>query len=770
MRVPLAAVGFTSIIAQILLMRELVATFYGNELLLGLVLMAWLAWVAGGSWGLAGLAARRGWGTGTFAAGLVLAGTLLLGQMALVRDVRALLGVTPGAFVEFGPMLVAVVLILAPLCLLIGFLFTLGTRLTVEEGGAAGQAYVWESTGAVLGGALFSFLLVRWLDPFQAALLVAALNLAVAVNLLVGGYRNLASNLSLRLLISLLSFAVLTASGLPLGRYLHDATLRWQWSDLAFAADSPYGRLTIQARDGQRVFFENGLLAFETQGTFPEEVAHFPLLAHPDPRNVLLIGGGVAGDLREIVKHPMASVTYVELDPLLIEAARAYLPPEDVAVLRDPRVGLVLTDGRWYVEAAEKAHRPSDGLTSPFDVVILDLPEPATGALNRFYTREFFAEVRDILNPSGVFALGLPSAENYWSPELARRNGSVYHTLRAVFPEVLVLPGEYNFFLASDLPLEADPAVLIGRLTERAIETRWVTPDYIQYVFTTDRFAGVRRELEAMAGVRLNTDLAPICYYYDLMLWLSRFYPNLRGTFPLGGPGVESANLINLGWVAVPLALGVALVRWRRGWAIPTAVAAIGLAGMTLEVVILFAYQVLHGTIYAQVSLVMTAFMGGLALGSAAGNWLLAWRKDERRKTKDDGLPALVLPHSGDLRVRLSSDEVEVRRALIAILIGIIIYSGLFLLVISMTVPAPTLIFPLLALLAGALTGMAFPLAVALIRRNVARAVGMLYGADLVGGCLGALLAAVLFIPLLGIPQTCAIVALVGLAGLLALV
>jgi spermidine synthase len=768
MRVPLAAVGFTSIIAQILLMRELVATFYGNELLLGLVFMAWLAWVAVGSWGLARLAARRQSGIGTFAAGLVFAGTLLPAQMALVRDVRVLLGVTPGAFVEFGPMVAAVILIPAPLCLLIGFLFTLGTRLTVEEGGAASQAYVWESAGAVLGGALFSFLLVRWLNPFQAALLVGAVTLAVAIDLLIGGHKNRVSlrnpvfNPCLRLLISLLLFAVLAASALPLGDFLHHATLRWQWSDLAFAADSPYGRLTIQARDGQRVFFENGLLAFETQGTFPEEVVHFPLLAHPDPHSVLLIGGGVAGDLREILKHPVASVTYVELDPLLIEAARAYLPPEDVAVLRDPRVRLVLTDGRLYVKAAEKAHRTSDGLTSPFDVVILDLPEPATGALNRFYTREFFAEVQGILNPGGVFALGLPSAENYWSPELARRNGSVYHTLRAVFPEVLVLPGEHNFFLASEVPLEADPSVLAGRLTERAIETRWVTPDYIQYVFTTDRFAEVGRELEATAGVRLNADLTPICYYYDLALWLSRFYPNLRQAFPPGGPTAESANLINLGWVAVPLALGVALVRWRRGWAIPIAIAAIGLAGMMLEVVILFAFQVLHGTIYAEVSLVMTAFMAGLALGSAAGNWLLAWCEDERRKTKDDGSPALVL--------RLLSDERGARRALVVLLAAIVVYSGLFPLVISMTVPAPTLIFPLLALLAGALTGMAFPLAVALIRGNVARGVGMLYGADLVGGCLGALLGAVLFIPLLGISQTCGAIALVGLAGLLALV
>ncbi|RLC85146.1 MAG: hypothetical protein DRI79_11785 [Chloroflexi bacterium] len=715
MGVALAAVGFTSTIAQVVLMRELVATFYGNELLFGLVLAAWLAWVAVGSWGLARLAERRQWGTRTFAAGLALAAALFPTQIALVRDVRALLGVTPGAFVEFGPMVVAVVLILAPLCLLGGFLFTLGARLTVEQGSTAGRAYVWESAGAVVGGTLFSFLLIRWLDPFQTALLVAAVNLTVALQLL--------KPVTCSLKRSLICLFLLALAALPLGHHLHTATLRWQWSDLTFAADSPYGRITIQARDGQRVFYENGMLAFETQGTFPEEVAHFPLLMHPDPRSVLLVGGGVAGDVREILKHPVAGVTYVELDPLLIEAAQAHLPPEDAAVLNDPRVTLILSDGRLYVKTARRT----------FDVVILDLPEPATGALNRFYTQEFFEEVHAVLNPGGVFALGLPSAENYWSPELARRNASVYHTLHRVFPEVIVLPGEHNFFLASDAPLETDPAVLAGRLTERGIETRWVTPGYIEYIFTTDRFAQVRQELEATTGVRFNRDLTPICYYYDLVLWLSLFYPNLRGAF-------ESTSLVNLWWVVGLLVLVALLVRWRRGWAVPFAIAGIGLAEMTLEVVILFAFQVLHGYVYAEVSLIVTAFMAGLALGGAASNRLLAvsgW---------------------------------SARRALVAVQAAVAAYSGVFPLLISLPIPAPALVFPLLALLAGYLTGMAFPLAVALMRGSAGRVAGLLYGADLVGGCVGALLAAVLFVPVLGIPQTCVAIALVGLAGLAVLV
>ena len=720
------------------------------------------------------------------AGGLVGAAGLLLVEMALVRGVRLLLRVTPGAFVEFGPMVGAVVLILAPLCLLVGFLFTLGARLTVEQGGTAGRAYVWESIGAVIGGALFSFLLIRYLDPFQTALLVSAVNLAVAS-------RQIANPQSAPCVLTdaitqspfsilhspsstllLLPSCLLLLLSLPLGHSLHTATLRWQWPDLAFVADSPYGRLAVQARDGQRVFYENGLLAFETQGTFPEEVAHFPLLAHPDPREVLLVGGGVAGDLREILKHPGARVTYVELDPLLIEAAQAHLPPQDAAVLDDPRVTLVLTDGRLYVRSARRA----------FDVVILDLPEPATGALNRFYTREFFAEVRAVLNPGGLFALGLPSAENYWSLELARRNGSVYWTLRDVFPQVVVLPGEHNFFLASDVPLEAAPALWAGRLAERGIEARWVTPRYVEYIFTTltgvlarDRFTEVQSQLAATAGVRLNRDLAPICYYYDLVLWLSRFYPDLRETF-------ERASLVNLWWVAVPLVLAVGLVRWRRGGAVPFAIATAGLANMMLEVVLLFAFQVLHGTLYARVSLIVTALMAGLALGGAAGNRFLPpsvppTRGDEKEvpptgadregvRSANPAHPCSQQPLTGVLTRALPTKGASrrVRRALIGVLAGVAVYSGVLPLILRLPVLVPAFVFPLLALVAGALTGAAFPLAVAL---RAGRAVGLLYGADLAGGCLGALLGAALFVPVLGIPQTCAAIALAALAGLMAL-
>ena len=657
MRGALLALGFTTTVAQVLLVRELVAVFYGNELVLGLILAAWLAWGALGA-GLSGrlfscsqrseghIPAQGVLGAGLsgrlfscsqrsedhipaqgvpgvglsdrrascsqkardriLAWGLVALGLLPALQMLLVRAARGLLRVPPGALVEFGPMVGVILLSVAPVCLLAGALFPPLARRLAETGRPAGQAYLWECAGAAAGGALFSFVLIRCLDPFQTAALILIVDLSAALS-----FANLPlANLPLahlplahlplaHLPLANLPLALLLLALLPLASSIHRATLRWQWSDLAFAADSPYGRIVIQARDSQRVFYENGLLMFETQGTDPEEVVHPPLLAHPAPRDVLLIGGAAAGNLREALRHPVARVTVVESDPLLLRAARLHLPPDEAAVLDDPRVTVVLTDGRRFVQTARQT----------FDVVILDLPEPSTGALNRFYTEEFFREVRAVLNPGGILALGLPAAENYWSPELARRNGSIYHTLRAVFPHVLALPGDTTYFLASADPLEADPDLWGWRLTERGIATRWVTASYIRYLFTTDRFAQVREALEATAGVRLNRDLTPICYYYDLALWLSRFTPRLRGFF-------ERTDLLRLNGVALALAVPVGLARVRRRWAVPLAVGGAGLAGMMLEVVILLAFQVRHGSLYAQVSLIVTAYMVGMVGGS----------------------------------------------------------------------------------------------------------------------------------------------------------
>ena len=708
----LAAVGLTSVIAQVVLIREIGAVFYGNELSMGVVLAVWLLSVAAGTWLLGRPADRIKDGPMALALGLVVSGLLPILQLLLVRTARWWLNLTPGALAGLDTIALAIVVVLSLLCVCLGFLFRLGARLFDESGRPLAAAYVWEAVGAALGGVLFTFVLVRWGNPFGVAFLVAAANWTAAFGLCTGYSRRRA----ICALCLLGAIACLLAAALPAAEW-NFSTLRWQYPSLLFAADSIYGRVAVTGQDSQRVFYENGLVMFDTQSLAAEEVIHPALLAHSNPGRVLLMGGGVGGGLREALKHPLATLDYVELDPLIVETASRFLPIEDALRLYDPRVTVINEDGRRYLSAVVQAQ---------YDVIIIDLPEPSTGQLNRFYTSEFYRLARARLAPNGILAFGLPSAENYLNRELRRRNGSIYATLREVFAHIVVLPGDRNIFLASDVPIAADPEVWAARLEERQVQAKQVTAPYLRFLFTTERYAKLRETLQAEIG-RINRDFKPVCYYYDMILWLSRFYGELGPLFYLP----TGAHLWPLAVLSLLLGL---ILRWRRRWRTPGAALLAGLAGMSAEIVLLLAFQALYGNVYWLVGLVVAAFMVGTAAGAA---WL------ERRQGAG-------------------------RTTLIALLGGLGVYMWLIPPITQVTAPIAPLTVPALALVGGGLVGAVFPVAVNLVAGQAGPRAGLIYAVDLVGGCLGALCAAVLWIPLLGIPVTCALVGLWAIIGAVA--
>ncbi len=708
--VAMMAVGGEATVGQLVLLRELVVVSYGNELTLGLILAGWMAWTAGGAWGAGRLAVRHLRLMAMVRGGLAIAAVLLPSLVVFVRIIRRLMGVTPGMLLSPGPTLLLVSLSLAPACLLLGGLFALCTRWATECGGSVGRSYAAESAGSVAGGVYFIVALSLGADPFQVVLLSSVPLLAVAV--WPGGLRPVRPGWRW------LAIAVLGVLSLPVGRGLNLATLRCQYGGLLFAGDSVYGRVVVVGRGRQRIFFENGLLMFETQGVASEEAAHLPLLAHPAPRRVLLVGGGIDGTLAEVLHHPtVQDVQYVELDPLLITAARATLPPTLAAALDDPRVTLVHADGRVYVE--------QQGGRRAFDVVVLGVPEPSTGQLNRFYTREFFVQVRALLTADGVLALSMPWQENYASLPLRRLASSIYHTLAAEFPNVAILPAERLWLLAADRPLPADPATWQRRLVRRGLRTRWVTREYLRYLLTTDRIAQTREILDE-AATQLNSDAKPISYFYDLMVWLSLFHVRLGM--------VDARTAAAFSWGVVVLLAVVVVLSGR--WAVAAVIALAGLIEMTLEVVLLFAFQLIHGSLYGLVGLIVTSFMAGLAIGGLLADWSLRrWQ-----------------------------------RSIWLLRIALLAMSGYALLLYPMvTLRPPTWVFALLALAAGGVTGAAFPPAAAVLSGERAEVAGVLYGADLLGGCIGAVMGGAILVPTLGLPATCLAAALMGGAALIAL-
>ena len=109
---------------------------------------------------------------------------------------------------------------------------------------------------------------------------------------------------------------------------------------------------------------------------------------------------------------------------------------------------------------------------------------------------EFFEEVRRVLNPGGVVSVTLTSSENYLSPEQRGILRSIYFTMRRVFPDVIVLPGEVNFIigkLPDGPPLTLDPEILGRRIEERNLRTLFVTKQTIRFRLMPDRVEQIRR-------------------------------------------------------------------------------------------------------------------------------------------------------------------------------------------------------------------------------------------------------------------------------------
>jgi spermidine synthase len=129
--------------------------------------------------------------------------------------------------------------------------------------------------------------------------------------------------------------------------------------------------------------------------TYHEMITHPVMLIHPNPKNILVIGGGDGGTVRELFKHQsVETVTMVEIDKTVVDASRLYLPTLS-AELDNPKLNLIIADGIAFVKNAP-AHS--------FDVIIVDGSDPV-GPAQGLFTKSFFQDIYKCLRPDGLLAL-----------------------------------------------------------------------------------------------------------------------------------------------------------------------------------------------------------------------------------------------------------------------------------------------------------------------------------------------------------------------------
>jgi spermidine synthase len=182
-------------------------------------------------------------------------------------------------------------------------------------------------------------------------------------------------------------------------------------------------------------------------------LAHVPLLLHPAPKRVAILGLGSGVTLGSALSHPIERADVLEISPEVVEAAR-FFDPENGGALRDPRTRLVLGDGRTHIRLAREQ----------YDAIISEPSNPWMAGIASLFTREFFEAARARLTPGGILC--------QWAHTYdisAEDLKSIVHTFATVFPDATIwLVGDGDVLLVgANGPLGPQLEALAGRLTAR---------------------------------------------------------------------------------------------------------------------------------------------------------------------------------------------------------------------------------------------------------------------------------------------------------------
>ena len=514
--------GSVSVVMQTLLVREVFAVTGGNELVIGLMFAVWLAATAAGS--VCGQNCTR------LSLQSVLFALLLSSAAGMVgiRAVRLLL--LPGAVLppHWLPVLLAVVE--APVAAGGGYIFGLLVR---NRNGV--PLYFREQTGNLCGLCLVSLAVWRTVPNFGIAA-----GILLVLTLVIRGKtgRGIA--------VVMLLFFFLSDS----------STAAWKYPlPVRKIIYTPEGEVATAEIDGESLTYVNGRLQMLSYATpAVEQAVHGPLSMLPhSPRKVLLLND--AGHRTEAVKYRGATVDCIRLDRL---PGAAGCPPGKLSRMRQ---------------------------ASPYDAVILGCSLPDNAASSRYFTRSFFRSMKSLTGDSGIFSFTLPFQSEYSDEREEAMRSIIISTLRSVFHNVKVLPGEGFTFLASgaDYPLPDTCRVATGYFQPVVLSA-----------LTPERIAAANRPpsvhlLHTAAHPRL---LVPVLDGFLRMFSISRWM-----------------------FIAVPLLLTLVLLPAIRMTKEMVSVGGSGMCTGLYSVGLVIMYQSIYGTVYSRLPLLLLAlavgFFGG---------------------------------------------------------------------------------------------------------------------------------------------------------------
>ena len=261
----------------------------------------------------------------------------------------------------------------------------------------------------------------------------------------------------------------------------HGCSLHIKIKNVLFHTRSRYQEIAIMETEKMgRILVIDGItmLTEYDEYAYHEMISHVPLLVHPNPAKVLIIGGGDGGTVREILKHPEVEQVHVcEIDEEVINACKKYLPTL-ASSFSDSRVTIFCEDGATFIARQENT----------YDIVIVDSTDPL-GPGQILFQKAFYQDMKRALSNQGIAVTQCESIYLHghvikgvydFAQDLFPKLG-YYYTLVPTYPSGLI-----GFYFCS---LAHDPKDMDEERAGRIKGLKYYTPDIHRSSFTLPRFA-----------------------------------------------------------------------------------------------------------------------------------------------------------------------------------------------------------------------------------------------------------------------------------------
>lgn len=575
LRLSIVGIGIVSLAAQVTLFRELFSLLEGNELVISISMFLWLF-----IGGLGSLIARHiPANIRLYIIFCIISGLLPPYLVFLSRFFYAkffLLGLSPG----FWESILFFLVTIGPYSLLIGILLPFAQKVSFEgeKGLNASKVYVLDNIGDICGAFLVSLLLIAGMKIVSIAF-ISAMVVFLSILLISINYS--------RLLALLIGSIISIFFYLPINQEFDFKTIKYNYPNLIRYQDSVYGRIAVTESKGETTIWESGS-PYIVSGNIvdAEEKIHYILSQLQSVENILLISGYSKETIAELSKYDPKKVDYVELDPLLIEIAKQN------GIMEVPNwVNMHPIDAKKYV----------DNVREHYNAIIIDLPTPNTFQTSRFYSKEFLWKAKKILSDGGIISFSMDYNRNYLSPLEKEILGIIVATVRSVFSNHLLLPGERLYILASDSELHWDIPSL---LKDKGIATQYIE-GYFYGNTSKERIQIVQDQIShSSPNTLLNSRIIRAVIYE----WFSKISVNPK--------------LIFLFVILVFIACLFLYIKTHE-----IVMFSSGFLVMGIEILVVYLFQIVHGYVYIALSIIIGAFLLGLFPGALIGMKL---RKDSK--------------------------------------------------------------------------------------------------------------------------------------------